>query len=390
MSIRPGILFASFLSLSSPLWAASDLASLQAEIDAKAAEIGELRSALNREERAVQRLQTERETLQQDAPGLQQRKDETLAALKAQFARVVEDPGVDISAAQQAYRDAFMALDGHAEAVAAKAEQIAAGEQRMRQARAAAEQAGTALATLRAGLDQARAERLLNELNVVGEITLSNTISCQRDETIAACIERGEDQARQLARERFARQLLSAVTEADLVAQHSDGDGTQPTLIDSTVTNSGFRGQGDYFVELSARLRNDTSQAQACSLLGLTAAQCRGEAPPSDQQTTGAEAPAAEPDAAPEADVAQEAAEAPADDAAPAAAGPYRLTVRSNVYYDEVFIDGVAYGSTKLDVMLPPGDYELEVRKPGHSSYRQRVSLTGNRVVTAELGELAQ
>lgn len=82
--------------------------------------------------------------------------------------------------------------------------------------------------------------------------------------------------------------------------------------------------------------------------------------------------------------------DATAETAAGAEAERYRLTVRSNVYYDEVYIDGVPYGSTKLDVMLPPGEYDVEVRKPGHAAYRERISLNGSRTLRAQLAELAE
>jgi hypothetical protein len=75
--------------------------------------------------------------------------------------------------------------------------------------------------------------------------------------------------------------------------------------------------------------------------------------------------------------------------ASAAAADRFRLTVRSNVYYDEVYIDGVPYGSTKLDVLLPPGEYDVEVRKPGHSPYRETVNLTSSRTLRARLAELS-
>jgi hypothetical protein len=166
-----------------------------------------------------------------------------------------------------------------------------------------------------------------------------------------------------------------------------------PTLLESDIQSSGFQGQGDYVVELAAKLRNEVSESQACRLLGLADAQCRGEVAPGAITT---EPPAD--DRAPEVILPDEPAEALAEDAeddtgpedAPAGSGQFRLTVRSNVYYDEVFIDGVAYGSTKLDVLLPAGEYDVEVRKPGHSVYRERIALNDSRTVSATLYELAE
>ncbi len=366
--------------LAAPSWSATDIDGLQAEIEAKRTEISRLEQRLESQTAAAERQAAELEQLRAKSDGIENRRAETLAALRQAFERVVADPTSDLSDAQQAYREAFDAAAAHREALTAKAQQSSDSEGRVAEIQAAVRVGGDAIASLAAGLAQARANRLHDELNVVAEITLSDSVTCRRDETIGACIERGEDAVRQLARERFAGQILAAVTEADVVARGGDA-GIAPTLIDSEVQNSGFRGQGDYFVELTARLSNQTSRAQACKLLGLNEDQCSG------QVTQAAVAQTPEPDLPQPAEF-EEAPEPAAEvQTAAAADAQYRLTVRSNVYYDEVFINGVAYGSTKLDVVLPAGEYDVEVRKPGHSSYRERVRLSNNRTISATLSE---
>jgi hypothetical protein len=382
--------FLVILPLTAPVAAATDLASLEATIAAKNAEISDLRDQLQQQQQVAARLGQELTRLRENAQALEQRRTATLSALQEQFERLVADPSQTLAPAQQDYREAFDAMAAHSADVAAKEQQVSDSERRVAEIREVAARAGRDLAEARAGFDRARAERLFAELNVAGELTLSNTVSCKQDETIGACMARGQDAARQLARERFSEQILGAVSEADVVAEHRGSDGLTPTLIDSSVINSGFRGQGDFFVELSARLRNETTQEQACGLLGLSDEQCRGEV----AAVATLEPPPASPeDLQPEAELQEtlEAPEPPAESEAIVAGEPqFRLTVRSNVYYDEVFIDGVAYGSTKLDVLLPAGEYTLEVRKPGHRSYRERVNLSGNRTVTAQLAELAE
>jgi hypothetical protein len=63
----------------------------------------------------------------------------------------------------------------------------------------------------------------------------------------------------------------------------------------------------------------------------------------------------------------------------------YELTVRSNVFDDEVFIDGVSYGSTRLQVMLPSGEHDLEVVKRGFETSRQKVTLPESKTLKVEL-----
>jgi len=354
-----------------------DIADIQSRLDAKQAASAELKATLADRQQAAKALDAELQRLRAGVSDLEQRKEKALEAMDAQYKRIVADPSLELSAAQAGYRDALGALQRQRQAIAAKQQQIAQAEQQVEQARRDAGEADQAVDTLRQGLDVARAERLHRELNVEGEIKLSNTITCKRDETIAACMERGKAAALEQARQRFSDQLYAAATEANVVAQHRGEAGALPALIDSQVTDSGFRGQGDYRVELQARLRNETSPADACRLLGLKPARCRARGTAAPTRADTAAAPANAP---------ADSAEAQA--AAIAGSGEHLLTVRSNVYYDEVFIDGVSYGSTKLDVLLPAGEYDVEVRKPGHVSFKQRVKLDQPQTVRADLPEL--
>ncbi len=51
------------------------------------------------------------------------------------------------------------------------------------------------------------------------------------------------------------------------------------------------------------------------------------------------------------------------------------LTVRSNVYGDTVFINGKNYGSSRVDVELPLGQYKIRVEKPDCDSFEESVNL---------------
>lgn len=382
---------------------AAELATLQENIEAKSAEVDALRGDVAEAERQLAALEAERSQLAGAGDDLAARRSEALRALRAQFEQVVADPSRPLEAELRAYREAATAQERQRAALARQTEQIAAERERIAALSARADGAGEALVKLRSGFDRARAQRLLREINVMGEQRLTNAITCAPDETIAGCSDRGEQTARRVARTRFADELFAKVTEAEVVARHQVEAGVEPTVVESEVLESGFRGQGEYFVTLNARLRTEATLADACRLLGLTDAQCRGDlgaAParaPVPASTPEPEA-AAPPEPAvaetPEAEVPEEAelAEEEATDEETiiaAAADRFRLTVRSNVYYDEVYIDGVPYGSTKLDVMLPPGEYDVEVRKPGHSPYRERVNLTSSRTLRARLAELS-
>ncbi len=52
---------------------------------------------------------------------------------------------------------------------------------------------------------------------------------------------------------------------------------------------------------------------------------------------------------------------------------------------DEVFIDGVSYGSTRLSVELPVGIHDIEIRKLGYSSYKKTLNLRKAQTLKARL-----
>jgi hypothetical protein len=237
---------------------------------------------------------------------------------------------------------------------------------------------------MRRGYDAARVARVQRELTGTDGISVASTITCERDETIADCMARGNRKAEEAALAGFADRLFAASTDAEIIKPRRAEVSPELSLVDSRVENSGFQGQGDYRVELVARVSSQVSPAQACRLLGLTDEQC-GAAPATGATAAAGNGAAPAPRAEPV--TAEVPAAADADAAQPAGPGPYMLTVRSNVYYDEVYIDGVSYGSTRLDVMLAAGEYAVEVRKPGYSSWSGRIRLNGAATVLAELEE---
>lgn len=58
------------------------------------------------------------------------------------------------------------------------------------------------------------------------------------------------------------------------------------------------------------------------------------------------------------------------------------LTLRSNVVGDAVFIDGKNMGSTRLDVELDPGKYDVRIEKKGYETFEEIIEIaTGDELV---------
>lgn len=66
-----------------------------------------------------------------------------------------------------------------------------------------------------------------------------------------------------------------------------------------------------------------------------------------------------------------------------------KLTVRSNVYDDSIFIDGQHYGSTRLDILMPAGSHTIRVEKSGYTSFEKRINLQQAQIIFANLSPLS-
>jgi|GEM_PF-214141 len=69
-----------------------------------------------------------------------------------------------------------------------------------------------------------------------------------------------------------------------------------------------------------------------------------------------------------------------------------QLVLRSNVVDDLVKINGEPKGSTRLDVRLQPGTYDVEISKPGYQPWRDQVDVAAGDALTlrAELAKLTR
>ncbi len=364
------------LFLAPALSVARDIGALESALGTARGELAKTQEQLATQRRAADKLADELAALNAAAPELEQARAAAREAMDARYQRIIADPMLDLGSALVNYREAMEAVARQTAASQAKERAISDQRERIARTERATQSAAEQVTEARATFDRARVARLEKELNAVGEITLSHSRRCEPDETIAGCIERTQEAARDLAKQRFVDQVFAAATEADAIAEARDGAGLEVTLIESRVANGQFKGQGDYDVEITAKIAQRVGAEAVCTLLRLSADQCAG-----------APAPAPAP-AIPAAS--SETSDPSAGDAAPEGVpgdGDHVLTVRSNAYYDEVFIDGVAYGSTKVAVNLPSGEYDVEVRKPGHRSWRQRIRLDRDRTVVAELSE---
>lgn len=65
----------------------------------------------------------------------------------------------------------------------------------------------------------------------------------------------------------------------------------------------------------------------------------------------------------------------------------FPVTIRSNVFNDKVYINDEYYGSTRLDINLPPGSHLVRIEKEGYVHYESTLAVKeeGNNVLFATL-----
>ena len=64
---------------------------------------------------------------------------------------------------------------------------------------------------------------------------------------------------------------------------------------------------------------------------------------------------------------------------------PQKITVRSNVQDNDIFIDGKSYGSTPVVLELIPGDYNFTISKVNYITYSRLVNIDSARTLKMEL-----
>ncbi|MCC5855848.1 MAG: SUMF1/EgtB/PvdO family nonheme iron enzyme [Idiomarina sp.] len=322
-------------------------------------------SAEQREEslRAEERQLRERlQELRQRSETLEQERRLALEEMNERYQLVITDPSTDISSAVQTYQ---RAVDAHQENLTRIRDQVSrmsAKQQEIQQNGLARHSLVNRLESYQERLEFARVARLRTEFNRRGSVEAAQSITCARTDTIQQCEDRGKQLARQRASREYMDNIFSRLSEARLAQENREASGASVRILGARVVSNGFSGQGEYSVNLQVDLEGQLRGNQACTLLRIDSRYC------ADGST------------AERTDEERDAVRQRAEDGV-----MHQLTVRSNVYDDEVFIDGVSYGSTPLQLMLPAGEHDIVISKHGYDGYSSRVNLREATTIRGEL-----
>ena len=410
MRITPLSLLISASLLASSAFAqdTATVTGIESEISVKQTEYDNSTRILEKHLKEESQLQNQLELLRSRSTELDKEKNQALDAMNEMYRRLIDDPTIDISAAQSRYQKAVVDHKQNKDDISMQLAAIASHRKDIEQIRVAKHTLLNTLESLKEQLTTARVERLRNEFTREGTLEVNHTINCKRTETLAACEQRGQQMGLQKATKRFVDQIFANLTEERIVEPKRNLAGAQVQILSSHVVNSAFSGQGNYNVNLSVTMRGEVNSSRLCSLLSIDNRYCSEYGTPlsaayqpaygttfTDSQLTFSNTK----DNASTVSVSR-LNEQPVRDYSVKSASVKRdypsitnkkqdqtveLTLRSNVYDDEVFIDGVSFGSTRLITRLPRGVHNVEVRKLGYKPFQVRVDLNKAQTIHANL-----
>ena len=276
------------------------------------------------------------------------------ASLEQDYSRMIDEPDFDISPAQNRFQDAWKAVKEGKLAVSDSEQKQQALMMELEAFQAEKSSIEASIADLDKGKLRARADRLRSEITKTEEKTVSFTNRCSDDMTLAQCSEQTVTLALQKAVEQFQNSVIDNATESQAAKEHLASTSLNIHVLQHKVTSSGFGAENRYQANITANLETRPDKNTPCRLLGIQSSHCFTE---TDQK---------------------------ADDQQKEVAW-VNLVVRSNQYNDKVSINGVNYGSTPVEVMLPTGQHMVTIEKEGYLSFHQELKIARDHNLRAVL-----
>ncbi|SQH76028.1 conserved protein of unknown function [Shewanella benthica] len=282
--------------------------------------------------------------------------------LDHQFKAILNDPSTDITATQSKYQQSWQSLqDRQMEKLLISqslAEQIAIITSSKKRQTSLSHK----LAQLKELKKGARVKRIEKELTFNDSVDVSHTVTCDLNMTLTECAEQGKILTMQKAVRVFKSKLISSLTESSLAKVHVDNVSFNIHVINSQTLKNEFKGSRNFVTQIQAEMRSHPSNIAACQLLELKDSYCVEPKSRSISITT--------------------------DNNYTSSKKWLSVTIRSNVYDDRVIIDGVDYGSTPMNVMLPSGSHKFKISKKGYQTYQRYLTIDRDQTVWTELYEL--
>lgn len=365
---QTSIMIAALLT-SATLFAAQEREELSvAEINNQISTIeSQYRSARDERHKLESELSAARERLaetREQSDVIERERRATLEQMNRRYRELVDDPTVDISEAQQAYQDAVRHEQSNAQRVADLSREVADLRVSAEQLQVREHSMQNQLATFNERLQIARVERVLSEFNARNQLRVDQEVTCERDETIAQCENRADLLAKQRASRSFLTGAFETLTESSQAAKNREAVTPDVRIVGSRPLSGGFSGGRQYQVSLEVELQGRITRPEVCSLLEIDPRYC------ADNIQAASEG-------------ASDSGKKPADESV-----LHRVLVRSNVFDDQVIINGDRYGSTPVEAMLQTGQYDVTVSRRGYTTNSTRLDVSRSQTYRVDLQRL--
>jgi len=348
--------------------AAVTVEATQAEIASKKIEYDDSNLALQTQMNEAKQMKIDLAELREESKKLEREKAIALEEMNNQFQKMIKDPTLDIAASRAKYTKSVNADKQNKQDIEDQLVAVEEKEREVADIRVLKHSLLNKLEGLKEQLNKSRVERLYTQFNKSGKLTVQHTVECELEKTLSECIRRTEELAKEKASARYMDKIFAELSESKSVATRRDGAGTSVKIITAKVIEKAFSGFANYSLTMDVDLVGNLTRPQACKLLELNERYCL--VTPASVSNSGSAASANSSSAVKSKTVPKE---------------MYELTVRSNVFGDEVYINGASFGSTKLSVMMPAGTHSVEIVKVGYKTYVEHVNLKANYEISVNL-----
>ncbi|ASF94336.1 PEGA domain-containing protein [Vibrio anguillarum] len=318
----------------------------QTEIDAISAEY-------EAEGAKLQQLKNEHVRIKRESEELDAKRNRAKSALDKQYSRLLDDPDTDLASFQKKYQETWASVKQNQAEGLENNQAMTEVEMRLSQIKQKQARLSNEYANLEESRIEARVKRLEAELRESSVLETGYKTTCSTTMTLGECSNQGQHLTKQKAVKTFRAKLLDDLTESVIAKQNLKGVELNIHVQDSQIIRSGFEGNNEYFTQMQAQLQAKPEAVAACKLLNVSTRYClKGGVSEGTQKNDKQWA---------------------------------NVTVRSDQYNDAVTINGINYGSTPVEIVLPNGRHQVTVSKDGYETYNRVLTINGNDTVWIKL-----
>ncbi len=332
---------------------ADPVSEIESKLESKKSEKDTVASEFDSEADRLQQLKNDESKLKRGETELNAKRNRAKSALDKQYSRLLDDPDIDLVSFQKAYQDAWTEVKDNQSAMLENQQAITESEMRLSQIKQKQARLSSELSFLQEQKVEARVKRLDAELRESDVLETSYKTTCSATMTLGECTSQGQYLTKQKAVKTFKAKLMDKLTESNIAKQNAKGVQLNVHVQENQIIRSGFEGNNSYFTQMQAQLQARPEASAACKLLNVSTRYClKGT----------------------------EAAQTKKQDK-----NWVNVMVRSDQYNDAVVINGINYGSTPVEVVLPRGQHQVTVSKDGYQTYNRVISVNGSDTVWVKL-----